>query len=51
MILLWIITNQKKFEKECKEEGRQPAVTMKERLVAYFMLIVLPIILGLLIQK
>ena len=48
MILLWIINDHKKFEKECKEKGLIPAMTLKERLFAYFLCIPLPIIVALL---
>ena len=48
MILLWLIIDQLKTEKKAKEEGWIPAVSMKQRLEAYFLCILLPIILGLL---
>lgn len=51
MILLWLIIDQKKWEKICKEKGLEPAVSMKERLEAYVMCVVIPIILGLCRRK
>ena len=50
MILLWLILDQKKIEKQCREEGTNPAVSMKERLRAYFLVIVVPIVVGLLMR-
>ena len=46
MILLWVILDQKKVEREAKAKGYQPALTMGERLNAYFIYIVLPILVG-----
>ena len=46
MILAWIIYDSIKWEKICKEKGWNPAVTLSERLQAYFLLIVLPIFLA-----
>ena len=45
--LLMVIINQKKFEKECRE----PAVSMEERISAYFICIVIPTIVGLLMRR
>lgn len=47
MILLWIIIDQIKWEKRCKEMGWEPAVNMKERLTAYVFCILFPLIIGL----
>lgn len=49
MILLWLILDQKKWEKECKARGTEPAMNMKERLEVYFFFILLPIIAGIII--
>lgn len=49
--LLAIIINQKKFEKECRGRGAEPAVDMSERIFAYLICIVFPTIVGLLIRK
>ena len=49
MLLIWIITDQLKREKECKRLGIKPAVTMRERLLRYLMGIILPIILGIVV--
>ena len=46
MILLWLIIDQLKTEKQAKEEGWIPAMSMKERLGVYFFYILLPIIIG-----
>lgn len=46
MILLWVILDQKKIERESKVKGLQPALTMGERLNAYLMCIALPILAG-----
>ncbi len=48
MILMWIILNQKKWEKKCKENGWEPACTLSDRLFAYFICIVVPVLVGLL---
>lgn len=47
MILLWIILDQKKWEKECKETGRVPACTLSDRLYAYSICIAIPVLVGL----
>ena len=51
MILLWLIIDQLKTEKKCKEKGYTVAVTMEERLRAYCLCILIPIILGLLLAN
>lgn len=48
MLLLWIIIDQLKTEKQAKLEGWEPAYTMKERLSMYFFLVVIPIVLAIL---
>ena len=48
MLLIWIIVDQIKWEKKCKEHGWEPAVSMKERLKAYFICVFIPIVVGLL---
>ena len=45
MILLWIIIDSIKWEKKCKENGWEPAVSMRERLTAYFLLVWIPFII------
>lgn len=47
MLLLWIIMDQLKWEKKCRENHCKPAVTLWERLTAYFLGILLPIGVGL----
>jgi len=49
MILLWLIIDQIKWEKECKKNEWEPAVSMKERLMAYFITFPLPMLIGLLL--
>lgn len=50
MILLWMIIDQIRWEKICKKNGWEPAVTMKERLYAYCICVLLPIALGILMR-
>lgn len=49
--LLWMIIDQKKHEKECREKHREPAVDMRERIFAYLVCIVFPTVVGLLMRK
>ena len=46
MILLWIIRDQKKTEAQAKAEGWIPACSLSDRLSAYFVYFILPIIVG-----
>lgn len=48
--LLALIINQRKFEKKCKEDHREPAVDMRDRIFAYLICIVFPTIMGLLMR-
>ena len=49
MILAWVIYDQIKWEKRCKEKGWEPALSMSKRLFAYFLCVPFPIIMGVLI--
>ena len=48
MILCWLLLN---YWKDCKEIGKENlAVPLKDRLEAYFLCFVLPVVLGLLMR-
>lgn len=50
--LLWVIIDSKKFKKKCEEEGiLQPPVDVKERVSIYLFTIVLPTIIGFVLNK
>lgn len=49
--LLWVIIDSKKFKKKCEEEGILPAVDVKERVFIYLFTIVLPTIIGFVLNK
>ena len=49
MILCWILLE---YRKDCKEIGKENlAVPLKDRLTAYFLCVVLPVIMGLLMRN
>lgn len=48
MILCWILLD---YWKDCKRIGKENlAVSLKERLVSYFLWIVVPVVLGLIMR-
>ena len=49
MILIWMIIDQIKWEKECKKNGWEPAVSMEERLIAYIIIFPLPVLIGIIL--
>lgn len=49
--LLFMIIDQKKNEKDCRERHTEPAVDMKERILLYLICVVFPTIIALLMRK